>query len=698
VTAGRTPADEQYDRLAVRLGRLVPGLDVTTARQVLAAAKVTGVVARRLDAHLSAHPDALASGDNTCPLAVVRLIHALLAVGFPGVVAPACARCATLSPRLSGLSPDGRICTRCAYETRPHHTCVQCGHRAPAQAVTDDGPVCKDCYRVPRRECGACGRLRPVGRRGAGDAPDLCHGCYLRTRPPVVCAHCGRPGRCQSDQDGRPRCQQCRSAPRRDCVRCGRNRRVQALWPDGPVCPACYARARAHPAPCSRCHQTTVLITDDPRGGGLCSACTGIPAPQCPSCGQPGMPHAHGPCARCVALTRLRQRLAGPDGQPNSQLQPVLDALTSLALPAAIVGWLRTSAADQLSTLARTGTAITHELLDTLPVGHTERYLRHLLVAAGVLPHRDDDLERITAWLEQQLHDRPAHHAVLIRPFAHWQILRRARTHRRKPGGGAGAAGFARARILIALDFVGWLDQHDRTLATLTQADLDTWLTTGTTNRYHLRTFIVWANRRRLTHHLTVPHRRRGDPATFLDDEHRWQLLHRCLTDTAMPSPTRIAGALVLLFGIRLSRITALRSTDITRRGADTYLTLGAEPTLLPASLAALIHEHVHTLRPATPVIASLTHDPWLFPGRVPGRHAESTHYGERLRRYRIPTRAAHNSALISLAADLPPAVLAHLLDININTATGWAKYAKRDWTDYLAARDQDGRNTAHEE
>jgi len=681
----------------MRLGQLVSGLDGATARQALAAAKVTLRVTRSVEAHLAAHPDALTSGDNTCPLPLVRLIHALRAAGLPGVVAPACARCAEVTEQLSGARPGGRICARCVHQTRPHHACIQCGQQAPTQAVTDNGPVCRDCYQTPRRECGGCGRLRPLRRRSDGDAPDLCNGCYLRIEPPVTCGYCGRLMRCQNDRHGQPRCQKCRAAPRRDCVRCGRHRRVQAHWPDGPVCATCYGRAREHPAPCARCHQTRVLIASDPRGE-ICPACAGMPTPPCPSCGQPGMPHAYGPCARCVALTRLRERLTGLDGQPHSQLQPVLDALTGLALPAAIDGWVRTSAADHLSALARTGTPITHELLDTLPAGQAERYLRHLLVAAGVLPHRDDDLERIPAWLEHQLQHRPTHHAALVRPFAHWQILRRARTHRRKPGASAGAAEFARTRILIALDFLAWLDQHDRTLATTTQADIDTWLTTGTTNRYHLRTFIVWANRRRLAQNLSVPHRRRGDPATFLDDEQRWQLLHRCLTDTTMPLPTRVVGALVLLFGIRLSRITALRTTDITRRGAHTYLTLGAEPTLLPASLAGLIHHHIETLRPVTPVIASLTNDPWLFPGHIPGRHAETSQYGQKLRRYHIAVRAAHNSALISLAADLPPAVLAHLLDIGVGTAAAWAKYAQRDWTDYLAVRDQDRRNTAHEE
>jgi hypothetical protein len=45
---------------------------------------------------------------------------------------------------------------------------------------------------------------------------------------------------------------------------------------------------------------------------------------------------------------------------------------------------------------------------------------------------------------------------------------------------------------------------------------------------------------------------------------------------------------------------------------------------------------------------------------------------------------------LIGLAAELPAAVLADLLAIDIVTATRWAGYAKRDWNDYLAVRRAD--------
>lgn len=50
--------------------------------------------------------------------------------------------------------------------------------------------------------------------------------------------------------------------------------------------------------------------------------------------------------------------------------------------------------------------------------------------------------------------------------------------------------------------------------------------------------------------------------APITEDE-RWQQLRRCLHDTALPTLIRVGGALVLLYGLPVSRVTALRHNDI---------------------------------------------------------------------------------------------------------------------------------------
>jgi hypothetical protein len=54
--------------------------------------------------------------------------------------------------------------------------------------------------------------------------------------------------------------------------------------------------------------------------------------------------------------------------------------------------------------------------------------------------------------------------------------------------------------------------------------------------------------------------------------------------------------------------------------------------------------------------------------------------FGDRRKRYEINARSGPNTALISMAAELPAPVLADLLDLHIATGVRWAKYARPDW------------------
>ncbi|MEU2743394.1 hypothetical protein ABZ656_51185 [Streptomyces sp. NPDC007095] len=58
-----------------------------------------------------------------------------------------------------------------------------------------------------------------------------------------------------------------------------------------------------------------------------------------------------------------------------------------------------------------------------------------------------------------------------------------------------------------------------------------------------------------------------------------------------------------------------------------------------------------------------------------------------KLRRYGLPVVPLRNSALVTLAADLPPSVLSSLLGISLTNALQWTRRAGRDWNAYLASR-----------
>jgi hypothetical protein len=66
---------------------------------------------------------------------------------------------------------------------------------------------------------------------------------------------------------------------------------------------------------------------------------------------------------------------------------------------------------------------------------------------------------------------------------------------------------------------------------------------------------------------------------------------------------------------------------------------------------------------------------------------AKDTARAGRLRHHGIEPRQARNTALAAWASDLPPAVLASLLGVHLQTAVNWASRTHRDWTAYLAER-----------
>jgi hypothetical protein len=89
----------------------------------------------------------------------------------------------------------------------------------------------------------------------------------------------------------------------------------------------------------------------------------------------------------------------------------------------------------------------------------------------------------------------------------------------------------------------------------------------------------------------------------------------------------------------------------------------------------------------------------WLFPGSGnPGRPMAAGTLSRRLLEHGIDARSTRNTALLTLAADLPAPVLADLLGLHVDTASRWVTYAKQDWSAYLAARAQDARREGPDE
>lgn len=601
-----------------------------------------------------------------------------------------CSGCGRARSPAVRLPDGGSLCRGCWK--RPLHQCVCCGQMKAAALVDGEGAFCHLCYnrfRRPRRICGRCGKLSLIARNATGDQPDLCHGCYRG--PESACSGCGRTRACRRVQQGTPICAACyaRQRPRESCYRCQRERPINARWPIGPVCLTCYTAVVRAPAECGRCRTVQPLVGRADDGVAICGPCAGVNLDfTCRQCGRTGNPYGHGQCAHCVLADRIHGLLASPDGAVPAQLRPLAEALTQVEAPFSAIRWISYSPnARLLARLAAKGRPLSHELLDELPPGHNQRYIRQVLVHTGVLVERHEDLEGLPSWLEHHLADRPTEHATLVRPFLHWFLLRRARNRaaaRRYP---ASASRDLRRRVIVALDLLAWLDEHDLSLADLTQDHVDTWLAAGNTPRYLIRYFLNWTSARGLTRTLTVPTLPRRQPADLLDEQARQNLLRQCLTDDTMPVDVRAAGALTLLFGLPAERLRHLTANQLDHRDGDTYLTVGTHPLLLPPRLADLLRSLADRPHPRPLLAHRQQGPPWLFPGMVPGQPIAGRAFTARLVRNGIPVRTARNGATAALAADLPAAILADLLGMHIHTAVRWVTYTRRDWTDYLAAR-----------
>ncbi|MFB7270692.1 hypothetical protein [Streptomyces sp. NPDC056244] len=435
------------------------------------------------------------------------------------------------------------------------------------------------------------------------------------------------------------------------------------------------------------------LIARDDDGAGLCGPCVGFAADYtCKQCGRAGNPHSCGRCAHCVLAERVTALLAGPDGTVVPQLEPLAATMASFPSPFLAIQWIKESPNIRLlARLAADGETLSHELLDELPPSRNQRYIRQLLVHTGVLEERHEDLERIPGWLEHELADKPDAHAKLARPFLHWFLLRRARQRAAIRHHPASADRDLRRRLSVALDFLAWMDQRGLVLADLAQEHIDDWITGATSQRrYLIRYFLKWTTSRRLTRELTVPSVPSQEPQNLLDEDDRWPLLQRCLTDDALLTDVRAGGAITLLFGPSTERLCHLTPEHLKFGDKHAHLVLGRHPVPLPPRLAELLR-HLAEQPQLRPQLSRVGPGPqWLFPGMVPGKPISTHGMTQKLNRHGIAVRTARNAALAALAADLPSPILADLTGVHRHTAIRWVTYARRDWTEYLAARAED--------
>ena len=678
---GRICPTCRREQVIARVAAIETSLSAQDVAAAVDAVATHHAVWRSLATALASDPDALS---RAAPPAVGRLVTELIARGSTTMSVPTCVACGRTGLALT-VTDDGGMCQRCAAR-RNAAACTYCGVVKPVAGRTSDGkPCCETCRRHRRghRRCGGCGITASIAVRARDGKPDLCVNCYRL--PTAVCHVCERLRPCTFATSDRPICKRCAPRTTAVCARCGHHRPPTVRWAEGPLCDSCYTAALRHRGRCAVCgHQRRLVAPPGPQAS-TCADCAGLPLTHaCGDCGLEDKLYEKDRCDRCSLRHRAAGLLGAGTGNVPAELRAVFEAICAARTPRSALNWLRKGAgAGILADLAAGRLAATHDALDHHPRRRPANYLRQMLVAGGVLPPRDEELARTEQWLAElltSLHEPD--HRRLVHTFAAWRVMRRLRRNAATRSAARTYTAHARLSIKTAAGFLTWLTARHTTLADCRQADIDDWLTTSP-SAYHARDFLTWAAEHHHCDQFTIPH---PEPhtGTATHPDQRWTQLSRLLHDDSLNIIDRVAGCLLLLFGQQQSRIATMTTDQIIQRDTEVFVRFGRHDLPVPEPLAALLLELINHGKPYTGV-GSPTNTPWLFPGLLPGRPITPARLADRLRALGIPTQAARRAALIDLAAQLPAAVLAELLNLHPTTAVKWIRQAGGDWNRYAA-------------
>ena len=687
---------ERTDLIVEVVHTVDPSLSTDLVRGVVERVAAAPVSRSRLAGYLTENPGCLTTGDSAPPKVVGALIADLVDAGSTVLVVPRCAKCNRKVELFHTRGPAERICIACYNRTRIA-VCVDCGRERPIAAHNPEGrPRCAMCHnRAHQEECRRCGRVKQVAGRDP-DGSSICSACVRRDtsrwRPCSVCGrHRAVNGRTKG---GDPLCPSCYQSPLEACSSCGRERTVASRLTGMPVCYSCYRHPVRECGRCGRIRRTAVLARDGHPD--LCPTCYQAPTLVCSICGNEDLCRTTTPgkspiCFRCQLARRLDEVLGVTDGKESPvAFAAFRSAVMAVDNPRTAIGWLgRSPAILVLQAMAVGELPLAHTTLDDVAGPRRGRafaveHLRQLLVASGALPSRDRHLARVELSLAEVIETADSGDRPVVRAYATWRLLHRLRQKAdQRDGTKAGAAYRARDELADVTRFLTWARGRGEQLESLTQTAVDEWVTTTPRSRPRLALFLKWAHQQRHCPQLEVVTIRTGDPKWFVPDDLRWAYARRMLTDDELALRDRVAGALVLLYGQTAARITQLTRADVVVDGGAVSLRLGRDLLDLPPPLDELI-QRLPENRPVGMAGKIEPERAWLFPGRRPDLPMTATNVARRLKALDIEPRAARNTALLHLAAELPSVAIADLLGLHISTAEKWNAAAGGRWTRYI--------------
>ncbi|MGD0881691.1 MAG: hypothetical protein ABSB09_09010 [Acidimicrobiales bacterium] len=476
-----------------------------------------------------------------------------------------------------------------------------------------------------------------------------------------------------------------RLAETANCARCDRLQREVEKWPEGPVCRTCVRHGLKRRGCCPGCGVDRILPGLDAEGHGVCLDCAGISRSfTCATCRTEGEQWFSSTCLVCSLRRRLTELLDDGTGQVAPRLEPLMASLIVMDQPWSGLIWLsRGDVGARLQALARGTVGIDHAGLDSFPPGKGCEYLRELLMTIGVLEVKDRQLMAFERWTLRWLDaiDDPRHQR-LLRTYLLWH-------HHRDLVARAEAGPLSYATVAVCrsnansgLRWLQWITRRGRTVATVTQTDIDLWMSTAS-NPAAAKEFVTWAIRHGHCPPLDLPGSRTGVVHIGPESERR-RLLDRLLTDETVGLRERVAGCLVLGLAQSVNRVCQLTLADIEDRDGETFLHLARDPVPLPAALSALLTKLVDTR--SNMGTAANRASPWLFPGKSPGNHLCGRALSRMLSRLGV-TRPGRQAAFAQLIATLPGPLVARSLGYHPGTVANRAGALGTDWAGYAALK-----------
>lgn len=545
-------------------------------------------------------------------------------------------------------APEGPMCSRCRSAPAPD-VCTVCGVDAECRFPSTSNAICLSCYAAARVDvCHRCGQEGEC--RFAGSPKALCEPCAQR---PKECSGCGRmrlPAR--HTEDGSPLCWSCAPQVVETCSSCGRDKQVNARTAAGPICQSCA--------------RTSPLMFRD-----------------CVRCGAHGRLHHRRWCDRCYADDKLHELLPDELVAADPRAATLRERFLAGAPRRTLLAFRRNTTVRALRDALNAPEPLSHALLDDIAPEGTTAPVRALLVEHGLLPPRDETLIKFERWCQHQsarLAD-PEHRRAFDR-FVRWRHLRQLRA---QPGPARPSQSQGRRQELRhVIDLLSWLTGRSESLTQLDQARLDLWLLEGPRARRRVAAFLDWFARDGDLPRLQVrPLPRTTNTPTGTSTEERWELLSSLLAAADTDPRTRLAGALLLLFGIPVSRLHQLQVTDIDER-APVTIRLGPDPLELPDEIGELaLAARAH--RDAPRLLTDAGEVDWLFPGQRHGSPLSRDALTDRLAVFGIRPRHARAGALAALAQELPAPVIARLTGLHVTAATRWADAAAASNARYSA-------------